>query len=198
MSLRNTLLVLTMTFGASAFADTMVYTYTGTGSGSVGSTNFSGAAITISQTVDTANQVFITISSFAIDATSAQISIAGVGTFDFVTATRTFFWPGTGLIGFSRTDSEGGYDLYNSVNGVPSLVGWDMATPIGPVSYGFAFKQWDLLPVQTSGGVITLDAAQVAGTFQAVRVATAVPEPAELSIRLLSITSFLACRKRRR
>jgi len=67
---------------------------------------------------------------FWIDHTSASIEIDGVGTFDFVTPTRTFANNDFEVVGFSRAGANG-TDLFNG----PShrdFGAWDMLSSIGP------------------------------------------------------------------
>jgi hypothetical protein len=95
---------------------------------------------------------------FTADHTSASIDITGVGTFSFITPTRSFNNQNVPVVGFSRGS---GADLFNGPFD-PALSGWSLASPIGPLTGSASVFQWtgvNFTDVVTSGGVLVLDSA---------------------------------------
>lgn len=171
---------------APASAVTITFTHAGTASGNLAGIAFTDAAITITAVGDTANRTSFSAGYF-IDHDSAQVAIAGVGTFSFVTGTRTFYNDLATVAGFSR-DGAGGDDLLNGPISA-ALSGWDMTTSIGPVAGTVGFLQWGVSPVLTSGGVLLLNSNAGAGYFKA-EVGGTVPDSG--STWLLFITAVVA------
>ena len=159
-----------------SFASPITLSFSSTGTGSVGATNFTDAAFTITALGDTANVASCGGACLYLDHSSASIDIDGVGLFSFVTATRTF--DNAGLAGFSRA-GIGGADLIYSVSSV-SLNGWAINTSIGPITGVGSLLQWSISPVVTSGGTLVFDGGHPTVTFQA----STVPEPASLGMVL--------------
>lgn len=182
-SLRNKFLsavtgVVLAVMSLAANASPIQFIYTGTGSGSLGGSTFSSAAFTFTQFGDTSTKQSCGIGCTFIDAVSASVSIAGLGSYAFVTGTRTFDYQG--LVGFSRAGA-GGADLYNVFNVGPT---YDMASSVGPISGSANLLQWSLSPIVTAGGTLVFNNASTLGTFQAV---TAVPEPETYALMLAGL-----------
>jgi hypothetical protein len=107
---------------------------------------------TIRATGDTAARQTQAPGVFFIDHFSAQIEIPTVGSFTFLTPTRTFVNQGDNEVGFSRAGSSGD-DLLNEVAfdaGV--FASYDLLTSIGPVFGDGFIIQWLLSPVQVTDG----------------------------------------------
>ena len=130
---------------------------------------------------------------FSTEHESASIEIDGVGTFDFISATRTFVNNDFGTVGFSRAGG-GASDLFNGPHGQPDFETWDMLNSIGPLSGDDGvIITWDRDPVETTGGILVIDEEfDVSVTFTATVVPTAP------SIALLGPAALLVTRYARR
>ncbi len=167
------LMGLLIAFTCSSFAGPITFTDLTTASGTIGSTPFTDAAITITGIGDTSNLQSFS-GGFFINDNSASIMITGVGTFDFITATR-FFVNNTGeIVGFSRAGSTG-LDLIDGPSN-SAFSSWGMLTSIGPFTGPGTILQWQASPVITSGGTLVLDNATPNVTFSA-QVGATTPEP---------------------
>jgi hypothetical protein len=130
-----------------------------------------------------------------IDHTSAIIEIVGVGTFGFVTPTRTVVNnAGGGRVGFSHAGPTGPALFTGPTNA--TFIDWDMTTSIGPISgVDGRLTQWNREPfIETTGGrLILFDEEDVPVTFTA---EVTVPGPAPLA--MLPLAAVLCPRRRRR
>jgi hypothetical protein len=181
----------------TASADLITFTHTGAfGSGSIGGNPFSNQAFTITATGDTLDRQSF-VSGFFIDHVTASITIDNVGTFTFVTPTRTFVNNTSDLVGFSRAGIMGS-DLYDGP--VDSAFGsWDMLSSIGPISGGTGLSQWGdrFGPVITSGGQLIFNDSGTTGSFQG----QVIPEPSAMTlfgIGTLGLVGHCGWRRRRR
>jgi len=155
-----------------AAAVPITYVHTGFGSGNLDGVEFGAlapVAFTITAVGDTDDVAACGAGCLENYNTSASISIAGLGTFDFLDVTH--FFENLGVVGFSR----GAGDLFDG----PALSGWDMASSIGPISGTASLLQWDNAPVITTGGVLSFNDGLTPSTFTAT-VGPPVPEPATL------------------
>ncbi len=129
---------------------------------------------------------------------SMNVSLPGVGTFDFLSGTRSFVSNLNQRAGFGREDEEGvntGHDLFHGpVNA--QFATWDMTTPIGPVQGWGRFLQWVpdeyFSPIHTTGGLLTIYEVQTTSVV----TATVVPEPA--TFVLVMAAPFFARRRSRK
>lgn len=156
-----------------AHAGLMTFTHEGAGAGSLDGQSFASTDFVITATADTDNWVSCGADCAYLVHVASSIDILGVGTFDFVTATRTFV--NGAVVGFSRVS---GADLFNGPDAA-ALDTWDQLTSIGPIGGTGSLLQWTLSDVVTSGGVLVFDSGQGRAVFTAT-AAGAVPVPASI------------------
>ena len=181
-------IVTILLLSSSAWASPISFIYTGVGSGSLGPLAFSDAAFTITASADTDDRQHRNSGNgFFINHTSVAIDIAGLGSANFLTGTRTFVNNDIASVGFSLAGSSG-WDLYDSFDD-PAYGAWDMLSAIGPIAGSFDLLQWDDSPVNTDLGTLSFVTALTAGSFQAT---TAVPEPATAILIPFAAAAFSA------
>ena len=172
------------------------FEHRGQGSGTINGNPFVNADFLISASADTANRQAPNPIVFFINHDAASITIDGVGTFAFITATRTFVNNDVSTVGFSRTS---GPDLFNGPFDA-SFATWDMLSAIGPHSGSGLLTQWGagFGAVVTSGGVLEFNGqSNVRTTFQAsLTPIIAAPEPATATLGLFGIAGLLIRRRR--
>jgi hypothetical protein len=126
-----------------AFAVPIQFVQTGIGSGTIGATEFTDEPFTITSLGDTDNRLpiaFFSLHGFYIDHDSSSITIDNVGTFLFLSDTRTFVNTDLPEVGFSRAGDNGSDLYYGPTN--ESLATWDMLTSTGPFSGSGNLLQW--------------------------------------------------------
>jgi hypothetical protein len=177
--------ILSTVAATNSFGSPITFTYTGSGSGTIGGSVFPVSAFTITAIGDTDTRIgapsdFL----YKIAHSSASITITGVGSFNFVTGTQTFFNDVNHTPGLQHS-SPFGSDLFDGPS-AQTLAGWDMLTSVGPVFGSMMLIQWNTLPVITSGGQLIFSDTITSGSFSAlVASPSAVPDN--------SHTVFLFC-----
>lgn len=183
---------LVVTVPASLRAQSITFTFAGAGgSGTLDGVAFSNKAVTLSGVGSVFDRQSMS-NGFFVEHTTATVNIEDVGSFTFLTATRTFIASLSGIVGFSR---ESGADLFNGLLD-PTGTPWDMTTSLGPVAYTGNFLQWGLSDVVTTGGVLFLQSAPTAATFEA--VVQPVPEPPFMLLLFAGVGGVLLAVRRRR
>lgn len=175
-----------------AQAAMITFTHEGFGGGTIGDVSFGLTApvrFVITAVGDTDNRDLSITDLIWIDHDSASIAIDGVGTFNFITATRTFVNQDNSVVGFSRAGAFG-LDLFNGPQD-PAFSTWDMLTSIGPISGDGGLLQWDFGDVHTDGGILFFNGAPSDVTFTAV----VIPSPGG-AIALVALAGLSSRRRR--
>ena len=117
-------------YGAAQAAP-IIYTISSVGSGSLGSNSFNDASFTITATADTSQISLLSAGVFIVPDLSATISISGLGTATFTSATN-FSNENTEAVGINS--GPGALDILDVLN--PVFETYNLSTSIGPVSGG--------------------------------------------------------------
>ena len=162
-------------------AAAITFTHEGSGSGTIGDIVFTNLDFVITATGDTSDRQSFG-SGYSIDHAAASIWIAGLGTFDFLSATRTFVNNSSSVVGFSR-EGIGGQDLFNGPHD-SQFSAWDMLSGIGPVTGEGSLLQWYASPdpdaIQTEAGILEFANTASYVVFEAAMAPVGVPEPGTL------------------
>jgi hypothetical protein len=119
--------------------------------------------------------------------TSAFVEIAGLGTFDFITATGSGVNNSSLLVQFIKAPL--GQSLTSGPVD-PGFADWDMQTSIGPITGDGSLLQWGFTNMQVTDGPLIFDDGPVVITFTAT-----VPAPSALTLFLAA--GALGRRRRR-
>ena len=180
---------------AACSAAPISLTFQSTGSGSLNNAAFSNTAYTITGRADTSNNLVSgTITTLKLD--SAQLTLQGIGSFDFLTQTHVSFANSTRssvlpTVGFLLGESTGLILIDGPESN--SLFDWAFHSSIGPLTGSATIEQWGASTVQTSGGVIVFNVQLANVTFSA----TVIPEPSVLLLTMGGMTSTLLYHRRR-
>jgi hypothetical protein len=185
---------LVMTGTASA---TIVCEYTGSGSGKLGEVQFGMSNFTITAFIDPANCTEVRTGVFAAPNDSATISIAGLGTFDFLVPTKTLANSSSGHLSNVSFEYGTGLDLY-AVNNLlaPS---WNMQEAIPTVTGIGQLMQWTYQPMYTTGGTLVFSNTYgPTGTFNTHYSSSPVPEPMTMAAVGMGLAGLGGYIRRRR
>jgi len=149
---------------APGSAQQITFIHESSGSGILGGVPFSTSNFTITSEATVANRQFFG-SGWLVDHDAAEIEIEGLGTFSFVTPTRTFVNNTSSLVGFSRVFGNG-TDLLSGPT-APVFATWDMLTGVPATTGPANLIQWSVASVQTTGGVLAFNLATTSTTFTA-------------------------------
>lgn len=179
--------VAAMSFSVTASAGQIItFIHEGSGRGTLDGNQFGANGFTITATGDIGDRTNFG-NGWSLEHLSASITINGVGTFDFISPTRTFVNNGATIVGFSRGND--GSDLFNGpINA--AFGAWDMTTSIGPIAGDGNLLQWGGGDIMTTGGVLIFDDMASPATFTAI-----IPAPGALAV--LSLGAIAARRRRR-
>lgn len=188
----------------------------GGNTGSIGGRPFTNALFVITAISDTKNRVTVpgpgADRGFFLDNLSASISIAELGTFDFITPTRVVLTASPNVVGgtvtFSRSDPTTPFEIYGALTTMP-LQRWDMLSSIGPQRgvTETSYTDTTVAPVLTSGGMlvfnrperrITFNVAEFRATVRPGAPTVAVAEPGTLMVAVSGLGLLAACALRRR
>lgn len=142
------LLCLSFYSGASS-AMPITFVHGGTGSGTLGGEAFVGDFTILAQADTDAIAAFRT--GFSLEHLFARIAIAGLGTFDLLTPTRTYVNHRLASVGFARS---AGPDLLGGPSGAAAFTSWNMRTSLALIEGQGSQLQWGLAPIHTSGGTL--------------------------------------------
>lgn len=117
----------------------------------------------------------------------AELELAGMGIFEVIPQLRTYHADNTMMASVGLETHEGNFLVGTQTT---ELVGWDMASNIGPIHVRSA---WSPMPIETTGGVLIPDSIpRLPLTF----TAAIVPEPATAA--LVTLAGLLAVKALRR
>ena len=186
-----------LVFASPAQTAPNTFIHTGSGSGTLNDVSF-GALAPLSFTI-TANGFTEDVEIGLFLSTphdNASITIAGLGTFDFLVPTMTFVNSISNAVGFSHINA----DLFVGPNSA-AYDTWQMNTSLGPVAGSTArLHQWDAINILTSGGTLFFNPrTNIPATFQAI-VGLETPLPAALPLFAtgLSALGLLTWRRKRK
>jgi len=184
-----------LAFGSAASASELAMTYTGSGSGTLNGVAFSKSDFTITVSANTANRGQTVSGYNCLPHDSAAVTIAGLGTYNIVTPTRTIEENSGNNLSVMAFELNWGYDLIAIESLSPQLPKWDMLESIPTLTGTGELIQWAGGNVNTSAGVLVFNNAfGFSSTFDTGY--KAVPEPASLSL-LACGTLALLTRKRK-
>lgn len=206
--------VLILFAASTAYAVPLTLGFSGSGSGTLGGVAFGPSDFVITATTDTDDVIqdsnpFPGIFVDILPHSSASISIDGLGSFDFVGGTESFFndnatyfdgamVPSTNIIGFRSTEGAGS-DLYNIASS--DFEGWDAQSAISSASAQGSLLQWNLVNVLVTDGIDDFALQFTSqGTFAELSISvTPVPLPAALPLlaSVLGLAGFVGWRRRR-
>ena len=159
--------------------------------GVLGGTVFTNELVTLSFTADTSNVTAGPGSSFTNIPSISTVTVAGVGsaTFSDPVSLSVFVFPT--FSEFSVTDTALSTDILDTFALTSVFAGYDMTTPLGPVSGGAAYSVGTLFPTSVGNFEFTKTGGGVSSV-------SAVPEPSSLFLIALGLSGLAAHRMSRR
>ena len=198
---RLAILLLALPMAANALPISFTHEGSGSISGAIDGVLFSASGFVFTasgNTDDIESYVSFPAQGFFIDHLTASIDIFGVGTFNFITATRTFVDNNLGSVGLSRAGSAG-LDLFNGPLGVDDFLTWDMTTSIGPILGSGFIVQWtpDFDSVVTDRGNLLFDLNSGFETVTFKAYIVTVPEPSTLALFGIGLAGMGLAKRRK-
>lgn len=184
-------LLLLVSTGLSAHADSVIYTEFASLSGTLGSTTFTDALTQFTQFSDTSSVTAIGPATYSNTGGFAIISITGVGTAAVLSSNFGALSQSVGgqeLIGFA----DGG-TFFTFAEGSGFGGGYDLTTSIGPV-VGALFTNGSM-PLSTTLGSLTLT-SKTGSTFSSFSAAVT-PEPPSLVLITTGVLGLALVAKRK-
>lgn len=195
MKIQQNILVLAASIlsltASAASAAVMTFNHSGIGSGTLNGVPFSNKKFTITATGDAPVNF---PGGRAIQHDSASITMEELGTFNFLSLTRTFVNNDVAIVGFSRSENNGtdGSDLFNGPVS-PVFAAWNLQSNIAMVSGVGRLIQWGS-GMTTSGGLLFFNTDEATtASFSA----SVVPEPTSAVLTLAGASVLLLKRRRR-
>jgi hypothetical protein len=165
-----------VTVWASAFsvrseASPIVYIFSGIGTGTAGPYSFNNAAFSLKVYSDTSDVAIVGFTGgknvYSTDASSALITVAGIGTGTFTEGTRVFDAQGIDILGFSLSYTLGAGDLWDF--DCAAAGSYDLSGPVGPDTATPAPYSANISSQPTTLGLLTFNSVPTV-TFSAVLV----------------------------
>lgn len=177
-------------YSGSANAMPIAFSHGGNASGTLGDIAFDGE-FTIHAQANT-NSISSFGTGFSLEHLFTRIAIAGLGTFEFLSPTRTYVNNRRSSVGFAR---GAGPDLLNGPVGHAVLSSWNMRSSLALIHGQGSLVQWGLSPIRTSGGTLYFDTNT--GTSSRFSAQVALPIPGTWALVLTMFPLLVHARRRR-
>lgn len=179
---RSVLLVMGFS-GSAVLGSQMAYSITGIGTGVFAGQNFNNASYLISMTADTSTISNVGGGIYVVVPNSTEIAVSGIGaTGSFTNNVLVVSNQNNSNAGFGDVDQDFAIEFVHN----PAFSGYNLATPIGPLSGGALYNLGVTFP--TTAGDFEFDSLANA-TF------TAQPVPEPSSLVAVSLGLFVCRRK---
>ncbi|MEQ1936284.1 MAG: PEP-CTERM sorting domain-containing protein [Fimbriimonadaceae bacterium] len=181
-------IVVLFALAVASHASPIFYSFSGNVSGNLGGTDFTNKNFVITLSTDTTlidhfnnfHQTQVSPTTVSIDGFSMVSVLPSMNPAVFYNNTSKF-------VGIGKLGDQDWLDI-----GSNSFTGWDLASPIGPIT-GNVIGVNQFHDVATTGGLLMFNANSIStATFQA----SAVPEPATLAVIGAGIVAMLRRRRK--